>query len=583
VNPPPANRWRFLRRGLVGGAVCLTLICLFYTEENWRGRRALEECKRDLARRGINLDWAQCIPAPVPTDQNFFGVPQMQRWFVGRGSDGWNDLSRKLSAPFYPGSTIDSNTPRLLVAEVTIGLPEAATPDGVVALRWDDPAAPAKAAALLTNAIGPTARAPRSEMGIGLMLRRPEEVQPARIFLQCQAAPTEKELEEFLPDSILRADPGLPERVLKFEPNGEGAYRVTMPVLATVADCLSWSDGLAPQCALIRQAMQRPYARMQGSYERPENVPIPNFQSMRSLAQGLGARAQCHFLLGQPEEALRDLTFINDVCRPVLEENQPMTLVSAMIDGAVRGLYASQIADGLRLQAWREPQLTVLEEQLKSANVLAQLQRSFQHEPQGDCRLLETTPATPLLRLFRQGYPGVKIDRWTGLKVSVQGALLPRGWIYQNSVTLAELFADIRGLADPANQLVFTEKIEDFAKRANAISPWAPYSCLVSLFTPNVLKAFQTSAHNQTLVNQALIACALERFHLAHGQYPETLAALCPQFLTEIPHDIIGGQPPHYRRAADGTFVLYSIGWSGRDGGGVRGKSNAEGDWVWPD
>jgi len=583
MNPPPANRWRILRRCLVGGAVCLTLIGLFYTEENWRGRRALDECKRDLASRGINMDWAQCIPAPVPTDQNFFGVPQMQRWFVGRGPDGWNDLSRGLSAPFYPGASIDSNTPRLLVAEVAIGLPGTAAPAGAVALRWDDRAAPAQAAALLTNAIGPTARAPRSLIGVGLMLRRPAEVQPARIFLQCQKAPTEKELEEFLPDSILHADPGLPERVLKFEPRGEGAYHVTMPVFATVAECLSWSDGLAPQCALIRQAMQRPHARMQGSYDRPENIPIPNFQSMRSLSQGLGARAQCHFLLGQPEEALRDLTVINDLCRPVLEENQPMTLVSAMIDGAVRGLYASQIADGLRLHAWREPQLAALEEQLKSANVLAPLQQSFQHEPVGDCRLLETTPATPLLRLFAQSYPSVKINGWRELKVSVQGALLPRGWIYQNSVTIAELFADIRGLFDSANQLVFPEKIEEFAKRANAISPWAPYSCLVPLFTPNVLKASQTTAHNQTLLQQALIACALERYRLAHGQYPETLAALSPQFLAEIPHDIIGGQPPHYRRAADGTFVLYSIGWSGRDGGGLRGKSNAEGDWVWPE
>jgi hypothetical protein len=63
--------------------------------------------------------------------------------------------------------------------------------------------------------------------------------------------------------------------------------------------------------------------------------------------------------------------------------------------------------------------------------------------------------------------------------------------------------------------------------------------------------------------------------------HPESLDALSPQFIAEIPRDVIGGQPPHYRRSADGTILLYSIGWSGQDEGG-RAKPNNEGDWVWP-
>ena len=51
----------------------------------------------------------------------------------------------------------------------------------------------------------------------------------------------------------------------------------------------------------------------------------------------------------------------------------------------------------------------------------------------------------------------------------------------------------------------------------------------------------RTLAYQQTRVNEALIACALERYHLANGQYPETLAALAPQFLEKIPNDLIGG------------------------------------------
>jgi hypothetical protein len=129
------------------------------------------------------------------------------------------------------------------------------------------------------------ARAPQSRIGVGLMLRRPEEVQVAQIFLQCQTAPTLKTLQAFLPDTILHADAGLPERVLKFEPDGSDAYRVTMPVLARVADYLAWSDGLEPQFALIRQALRRPHSRMQGFYGNPNTVPGPNFRSVRNLVQ----------------------------------------------------------------------------------------------------------------------------------------------------------------------------------------------------------------------------------------------------------------------------------------------------------
>jgi hypothetical protein len=65
------------------------------------------------------------------------------------------------------------------------------------------------------------------------------------------------------------------------------------------------------------------------------------------------------------------------------------------------------------------------------------------------------------------------------------------------------------------------------------------------------------------------------------GQYPESLEALVPQYAEKLPHDIIGGQPLHYHRTADGHFVLYSVGWDGKDDGGLAGKAVEEGDWVW--
>lgn len=46
--------------------------------------------------------------------------------------------------------------------------------------------------------------------------------------------------------------------------------------------------------------------------------------------------------------------------------------------------------------------------------------------------------------------------------------------------------------------------------------------------------------------------------------------------------EIIGGQPLSYRRTGQGRFLLYSVGWDGKDHGGVPGQAVAQGDWVWP-
>ena len=101
-------------------------------------------------------------------------------------------------------------------------------------------------------------------------------------------------------------------------------------------------------------------------------------------------------------------------------------------------------------------------------------------------------------------------------------------------------------------------------------------------------RAHQKFALIQAQLDLACVACSLERHRLAHGQYPETLDALAPQLIDKLPHDLIDGQPLHYRRTDDGQFVLYSVGWNENDDGGVVGLhpesgivDKEQGDWVW--
>ena len=114
-----------------------------------------------------------------------------------------------------------------------------------------------------------------------------------------------------------------------------------------------------------------------------------------------------------------------------------------------------------------------------------------------------------------------------------------------------------------------------------------PYNIAEKLFLPALGSAARRFAYGQTSVDMARVAIALERYQLAHGDYPESLVALAPQFIAQLPHDLINGQPLQYRPEVDGQFVLYSVGWNEKDDDGevVLGKNGAvdsnAGDWVW--
>src|ERR1043166_4281124 len=81
ISPPPPGkllpnrRSRFLRRSAFAVAALVTLIAVFYAVEDWRGRRAWEQCQRQLKAKGEQLEWATYVPAQVPDEQNFIKTP----------------------------------------------------------------------------------------------------------------------------------------------------------------------------------------------------------------------------------------------------------------------------------------------------------------------------------------------------------------------------------------------------------------------------------------------------------------------------------------------------------------------------
>lgn len=365
--------------------------------------------------------------------------------------------------------------------------------------------------------------------------------------------------------------------------------RITNAAAAT--EFLAWSRQFEKEFDQIRTALQRPYARMEGDYTRPYEIPIPNFVALRSLAQTFAQRAHCHLLLNQPAAALDDLTFIHATRKLLLGEptSKPMTLVAAMIHVAITGLYTGRIEEGLQTHTWQEPQLLTLESQLAELNLpvtayegfrceLTATSHTFEHEPFGKVltMILHATKAPQkktTLDSLSHGLKELKLRAHT---------LAPRGWLFQNLVVSASLeqtfLESIQGCQTNTRPKEIQAAMQ---KLQTALERTSLFNLLAKVAIPNFHKALQTTTKNQTAVNQARIACALERYRQSHGRYPDSLAVLSPQFASAIPNDLIGNQPLKYRRENNGNFSLYSVGWNETDDGGVTATDSEKGDWVW--
>ena len=714
------RHWRNVRRFLFVAACFATLTAIFYAEENRRGKRAWEKCKRELESKGEVLDWSAYIPAPVPDDQNVFKAPKIAEWFVRKGwhqenlgGGGQNELMKRISTASF--AEFAHKRRSNAVAEVTFlasnasgdieradlllryeghalnlattndfSRPQAATIPVIqmedvpvsmaisnlahqanlnfefdskllagwgrtggkprephISLTWENISAHRALLALLDTYHLAWVENPKT--GIGRITALPDPgptdsnsrvvvqqdvreqlkrlirsrfegspaiqvvtnlsqvtllkfaagelppIEPVRIVVLSEEHPGEQEVKDFfprdLPQTALRGGSGW-----RAEAAGSNAFRVFLATesVCSAADYLAWSDPFAPEFAIIRDALKRPESHLGGDYHGPHTQPIPDFVCVRSLAQILAQRAQCYLLLSQPENALRELTLMGDLHG--LLKSRPITLVAAMIDGAIAWMYVGIIGDGFRLQAWQEPQLIALQKQLQQISLPAAVAESLRTGRAGTCQMFLVISA----REFVEQYAFPEPKKGLCAKLTDPTCLLlqfaPRGWVYQNVVTIATLEqgANIE-IFDPQTQSINPSQATRAIRESEKLTArWMnPFSVLARFAVPNFVRAMQVTARNQTLANQTFIVCGLERYHRAHGDYPETLDALAPQFVEKLPRDIIGGQPLHYRRTADGKFILYSVGWNETDDGGQPGPTKsgsldyAAGDWVW--
>lgn len=357
----------------------------------------------------------------------------------------------------------------------------------------------------------------------------------------------------------------------------------TMSKTDAAAELLKQFKQFQPQMDELLAASHRPYCRFNIEYHTndPPGILLFHLSVLRRLGLLFNARAGAELQLGQGDAAATDikmLLFLGDCIA-----REPF-LISHMVRIALGQLALEPLWIGLAEHKWSDAQLADFQHYLAKQDFLEGCQYTMRGELAMDVGTIESmrngtlTPAV----LLAQGNDSPLFK------------LVPSGMYYQNAVHVARLFEEYALPAlDPANHRLRLDKVSSNAKVDSMLgSGFKPYKVFAILLFPNLGNITLKTAAAQVRIDEAIVACALERHRLAKGDYPESLDALKPQFTEKIPNDVITGAPLIYRRDSKGGFLLYSLGWNNKDDGGKiatvgNGKSDkidlTQGDWVWPE
>lgn len=347
-----------------------------------------------------------------------------------------------------------------------------------------------------------------------------------------------------------------------------------------------------PTIAELRRTSRRPNSRFPIGYADadPAAILLPHLASFKGCAITLQLRVLAELQAGLAEKALDDIALMLRLTAAIRTE--PI-LISHLVRIAMLQPILQTVWEGLADQRWSEAQLAQLEAELGKLDFLADYQFAMRAERAFDVGILDSRRRTGNLDWSLGDDGGDSRFRFYMWLIRFG----PSGWFDQNKVACCRMNFELLVPIVNLETRVVSPAAEARAVTACKEIRVTPYNWSTGLLLPALTRCSSRFAHAQAAADMARIACALERHRLARGNFPDALAALTPQWLEKIPHDVLSGQPLKYRRTDDGQFVLYSVGWNQTDDGGKLGSPNQEaapgkirgafglkttdGDWVW--
>jgi hypothetical protein len=374
-------------------------------------------------------------------------------------------------------------------------------------------------------------------------------------------------------------------------------YSTVFPGTTQPADTLAQFEALYPFISDLRAATHtRPLCRFNVDYtiSPPFSRSLGLIVAPIRLTKILALHALLALHQQRSDIALEDIKINYKLATAA---GRDPTLIGALVALGVNAITQPAIYDGLAMHAWSDAQLEELQATLNRVDFLAEFPFAFRSEAAETILNLDGVKNTPRFQVLglEQGIMGYRTiwgEPWNHIPF-----LWPSGWWDQNKSLMPDFELGQLATVDPSSHRAFPDVDRNIKQRLEInIDRWdatAPWRFWFTMAASPLVSQTQKFAYGQTWVDEACIACALERYRLAHGVYPDSLDALAPAYIDSLPHEVITGQPYHYRLRPDGIFLLYSVGWNQTDDGGkiayktgydqsLKQIDYDQGDWVWP-
>jgi hypothetical protein len=374
--------------------------------------------------------------------------------------------------------------------------------------------------------------------------------------------------------------------------NVSAAYAKEFPGKKAPVSSLAQLEALYPFLADIRAAAPtHPIFRINQDYgsQPPFERPLGPVTAPLKVAKLLSCDAKLALREKDPQVAVDDFQVSFEIARGV---GIDPSLVGGLVELGCCAITRGTIDDGLTKHTWNDSQLAAIQDEFKRTDCLALYQFDMRAEPAANSlpmyEWLKHSQSSMALIMGMASGSGAPSS---GLGPKLLSLLWANGWWDMNAAQTADLMlnnaqcVDLKARGVDAKRCLALETGVEKTKEHPA-----PWNILYAVSGGPLTNGLEKFAQGQVQLDEDRIVCGLERFRIAHGAYPARLTDLVPACLDDLPHDIMNGEPYHYRLNPDGTFLLYSVGWNQVDEGGAVATlpyspkiiDYKQGDWVWP-
>ena len=346
------------------------------------------------------------------------------------------------------------------------------------------------------------------------------------------------------------------------------------------ADVLKALENFAEPLAQLREASTRPHCHFPVHWEKGVAASLPQWSLLMGAAKINALRLSAHLTLGDNVSACEDF---RDGLRLITVTREEPSLIAGLVRVACGVTMENAVWSGLAGHQWTEADLRNIETDLAPLDWLNGYVFAMGSErgcTNGMLNMVIESKAK-LAGLIRDANI-IKSDN--ALSNEWTYALYPTGWHYRSKVRANRHFDEMLARFEPGQRRWFGERAMPSSPKNIKDTPTKIRLLFFALAAPGFEECETRFVQAATFTDHARLACALERFRLARGAFPQALSELTPDFLTSLPVEIVNGEPYRYRRTEDGSFVLHSVGIDLRDDGGVtdpKARASKQADWVW--